>query len=253
MRRKLVASRSAARRAISQGRVRVGRVAEPKASTLVAPGDPLDLVGEPERFVGRGGYKLDHAIEHFAIPVSGRRAIDVGASTGGFSDCLLQRGAISVVALDVGYGQLHHRLRNDDRVEVVERTNIRHADAEQLGAPFDLVVADLSFISMQIVAPALSGLGADGTDWVLLVKPQFEVGKKLVGSGGVVSDPEVHRRAIELAVHALEISGVGAIGVVASPITGAEGNREFLVHARRGPCALDAGTVRHAVTGEELT
>jgi 23S rRNA (cytidine1920-2'-O)/16S rRNA (cytidine1409-2'-O)-methyltransferase len=226
-------------------------VADPKASTLVAPGDPLDLIGEPSRFVGRGGYKLDHAVEQFAIPVNRRRAIDVGASTGGFTDCLLQRGANSVVALDVGYGQLHHHLRGDDRVEVVERTNIRHADAAQLGAPFDLVVADLSFISIRIVAEPLSALGADGTDWVLLVKPQFEVGKDLVGRGGVVRDPEVHERAIELAVSALESSGVGAVGVVASPITGAEGNREFFIHARRGPLTLEAGTVRHVVTREE--
>lgn len=251
VRRKLVASRSEARQAIEEGRVRVGRVADPKASTLVAPGDPLDLIGEPNRFVGRGGYKLDHAVEQFAIPVSRRRAIDVGASTGGFTDCLLQRGANSVVALDVGYGQLHHHLRNDDRVEVVERTNIRHADAAQLGAPFDLVVADLAFISIRIVAEPLSALGADGTDWVLLVKPQFEVGKDLVGKGGVVRDPEVHQRAIELAASALDSSGVGAIGVVASPITGAEGNREFFIHARRGPLTLEAGTVRHVVTGEE--
>ncbi len=251
MRRKLVASRSAARQAIEEGRVRVGRVADPKASTLVAPGDPLDLAGEPDRFVGRGGYKLDHAIEEFAITVGGRRAIDVGASTGGFTDCLLQRGANSVVALDVGYGQLHHRLRSDDRVEVVERTNIRHADAELLGAPFDVVLADLSFISIRIVAEPLSALGADGTDWVLLVKPQFEVGKDLVGKGGVVRDPEIHQRAIEQAVTALEGAGVGTIGAVASPITGTDGNREFFIHARRGPLTLDAGTVRHVVTGEE--
>ncbi len=183
--------------------------------------------------------------------MSGRRAIDVGASTGGFTDCLLQREAASVVALDVGYGQLHHRIRNDPRVEVVERTNIRHVDPLALGSPFDLVVADLSFISIRLVADALSGLGGDGSDWVLLVKPQFEVGRELVGHGGVVRDPAVHREAIELALRALDAVGLGVINVIASPITGAEGNREFLVHARRGRSTLDPGTVRRAVSEEE--
>jgi 23S rRNA (cytidine1920-2'-O)/16S rRNA (cytidine1409-2'-O)-methyltransferase len=201
--------------------------------------------------VGRGGQKLDHALEQFDVPVSGRRAIDVGASTGGFTDCLLQREAASVVALDVGYGQLHHRIRSDPRVEVVERTNVRHVDPLEVGAPFDIVVADLSFISIQLVAEALSALGADGSDWVLLVKPQFEVGRELVGSGGVVRDPAIHREAIELAVRALVATGLGVLNVVASPITGAEGNREFFVHARRGRSTLDPGTVRHAVSEEE--
>jgi 23S rRNA (cytidine1920-2'-O)/16S rRNA (cytidine1409-2'-O)-methyltransferase len=201
--------------------------------------------------VGRGGLKLDHALEAFDVPVTGRSAIDVGASTGGFTDCLLQRQAASVVALDVGYGQLHHRIRNDSRVEVVERTNVRHVDPVELGAPFDIVVADLSFISIHLVAETLNALGGDGSDWVLLVKPQFEVGRDLVGSGGVVRDPAVHREAIELAVQALDAVGLGVIGVVASPITGAEGNREFLAHAIRGRSNLDPGTVRRVVTGEE--
>lgn len=156
-----------------------------------------------------------------------------------------------MVALDVGYGQLHHRLRNDPRVEVVERTNVRHVDPYELGAPFDIVVADLSFISIQLVAEALNALGSDGSDWVLLVKPQFEVGRDLVGKGGVVRDPAVHGEAIELAVRALDAVGLGVISVVASPITGAEGNREFLVHAIRGRSNLDPGTVRRVVTGEE--
>jgi len=156
-----------------------------------------------------------------------------------------------VVALDVGYGQLHHKLRSDPRVEVVERTNVRHVDPADLGAPFDLVVADLSFISIQIVAPKLSALGGDDTDWVLLVKPQFEVGKERVGKGGIVKDPAAHREAIELATSALQTEGLGSIGLVESPITGAEGNREFLVHARRGETSLDASTVRRAVSQEE--
>ena len=217
----------------------------------MAPEDPLHLVGQPDRFVGRGGYKLEHAIEHFAISVEGRHAIDVGASTGGFTDCLLQRGAEHVVALDVGYGQLHNKLRTDGRVRVVDRTNIRAADPVELGSPFDIVVADLSFISIQIVAAPLSALGDEDSDWVLLVKPQFEVGKERVGKGGIVRDPTVHREAIGLAVDALEAEGLGALGVVASPITGAEGNREFLVHARRGETSLDPSSVRRAVSQEE--
>lgn len=231
--------------------MQVATIADPKASTLVAPGDPINLVGEPDRYVGRGGYKLDHALERFAIDVTGRRAIDVGASTGGFTDCLLQRGAGSVVAVDVGYGQLHHRLRNDERVTVVERTNIRHADPADLGGPFEVVVADLSFISIQIVADALRALGDGGTDWVLLVKPQFEVGKDSVGKGGVVRDPAVHQEAVELATGALASAGVGTVGLVASPITGAEGNREFLIHGRRVDSTLDPGTVREVVYQEE--
>ncbi len=251
MRRKLVPTRTAAQRAIAEGRVRVGSIADPKPSTLVAADDSLHLTGEPERFIGRGGYKLDHAIEGFDLPVAGRRAIDVGASTGGFTDCLLQHGAGHVVAVDVGYGQLHHDLRTDERVTVVERTNIRHADPDALGAPFDIVVADLSFISIALVAEPLSALGGEGTDWVLLVKPQFEVGRDKVGRGGVVRDPEVHAEAIDLASRALHDAGVGVRGVLASPISGADGNREYLVHARRGPSTLDPGTVRLVVTGEE--
>lgn len=226
-------------------------MADPKPSTLVAADEPVHLVGEADRFVGRGGIKLDHAIERFGIHVDGRRAIDVGASTGGFTDCLLQRGAAHVVAVDVGYGQLHHRLRTDIRVVVVERTNIRHADPAELGAPFDLVVADLSFISIRLVSTVLGALGSDEADWVLLVKPQFEVGKDLVGSGGIVHDPAVHREAIELAMQGLEGAGLGVRGLTASPITGAEGNREFLVHARRGRSSLDASTVRQVVSEEE--
>jgi 23S rRNA (cytidine1920-2'-O)/16S rRNA (cytidine1409-2'-O)-methyltransferase len=175
----------------------------------------------------------------------------VGASTGGFTDCLLQHGAAHVVALDVGYGQLHNKLRTDPKVQVVERTNIREADPAELGAPFDIVVADLSFISLGIVAAALSDLGDKTTDWVLLVKPQFEVGKDLVGKGGIVRDPATHQHAIELAARALDAEGLGVLDVVASPITGAEGNREFLIHTRRGRSTLDPSTVGRVVSQEE--
>lgn len=224
----------------------------PKPSTLVAPEDPLSVEGPRARFVSRAGAKLDGAIDTFGVPTDGRTAIDVGASTGGFTDCLLQRGAAEVVALDVGYGQLHHRIRSNPRVVVVERTNIRHADPDALGAPFDVVVADLSFISLALVAPQIRALGTDGTDWVLLVKPQFEAGKGGVGRGGIVRDPNVQVQAIEQAISALNRTGVGVIGLVASPITGTQGNREFLIHGRIAERRTDAGTVRRVVTEEHL-
>jgi len=217
---------------------------------MVAPDEPLSVDGPPPPFVSRAGVKLDGAIELFGVEVADRRAIDVGASTGGFTDCLLQRNAGSVVALDVGYGQLHHRIRSHERVRVVERTNIRHAEPEDLGAPFDVVVADLSFISLALVAPQLVALGAAGTDWVLLVKPQFEVGRSLVGKGGIVRDPNVHLAAVLQAVEALGDAGISVVGLVDSSIRGTEGNREFLVHGRITERRIDRGTVRSVVLEE---
>lgn len=222
----------------------------PKPSTMVAPDDPLSVEGPPPPFVSRAGFKLEGALEAFDIRVAGRRAIDVGASTGGFSDCLLQRDAASVLALDVGYGQLHHRIRSDARVSVIERTNVRYSNPGALGAPFDIVVADLSFISLALVAPQLFELGAAETDWVLLVKPQFEVGRDLVGKGGIVRDPEVHIGAIEDAARALGDAGIVVIGLVASSVLGTEGNREFLVHGRTTGHGIDRGTVRSVVLEE---
>jgi 23S rRNA (cytidine1920-2'-O)/16S rRNA (cytidine1409-2'-O)-methyltransferase len=235
---------------IDTGLVRVRDNPAPKPSTLVAPEDPVSVDAPPARFVSRAGAKLDGALDAFDVLVDGRTAVDVGASTGGFTDCLLQRGASNVVAVDVGYGQMHHRIRTDGRVTVVERTNIRHVDPEVLGAPFDLVVADVSFISLALVAPQLASLGSNTSDWVLLVKPQFEVGKELVGKGGIVRDPDAHVLAIEQAADALAANGIGVIGLVVSSITGAEGNREFLVHGRTTDRLVDAGTVRAIVLEE---
>ena len=243
-------SRTEAQRIIDAGLVRVRGNPSPKSSTLVAPEDPLSVDAPPARFVSRAGAKLEGAIEAFEIPVDGRRAIDVGASTGGFTDCLLQRGVAEVVAVDVGYGQMHNRIRTDERVKVVERTNIRHADAGTLGSPFDLVVADLSFISLALVSPQLASLGSAASDWILLVKPQFEVGKELVGKGGIVRDPDAHVLAVEQAAGALATSGIGVVGLVVSPITGTEGNREFLVHGRIAERTVDGGTVRGIVLEE---
>jgi 23S rRNA (cytidine1920-2'-O)/16S rRNA (cytidine1409-2'-O)-methyltransferase len=232
---------------IDAGLVRVRGNPAPKPSTLVAPEDPVSVDGPAARFVSRAGAKLEGALKAFEVPVAGRRAVDVGASTGGFSDCLLQMGVDQVVAVDVGYGQMHNRIRTDKRVIVVERTNIRHADPEVLGAPFDLIVADLSFISLALVAPQLADLGSLASDWVLLVKPQFEVGRELVGKGGIVRDPEAHVLAIEQASSALASSGIGVVGLIVSSITGTEGNREFLVHGRIAERTVDAGTVREIV------
>ena len=169
------------------------------------------------------------------MAVDGRRALDLGASTGGFTDCLLQRGASEVVAVDVGYGQLHERLRADDRVVVRERTNVRDLLPGDVGAPVPLVVADLSFISLRTVLPAVLALAAPGADLVLLVKPQFEAGREEASRGrGVITDPEVWRRVLHEVAAALEHEGAAIMGVMASPLTGADGNVELLLHARAG-------------------
>jgi 23S rRNA (cytidine1920-2'-O)/16S rRNA (cytidine1409-2'-O)-methyltransferase len=214
---------------------------------MVAPHEPVLLTGDGPRFVGRGGEKLDGALDRFAVPVEGRRALDAGASTGGFTDCLLQRGAAEVVAVDVGYGQLHERLREDQRVVVRERTNVRDLAPGDLGAPFPLVVADLSFISLRAVAPALVGLAAPGADLVWLVKPQFEAGREEAARGrGVVRDPQVWRRVLGEVGAALGGLGAAIMGVMASPLRGADGNVEFLLHARTAASPGPGGTAPDA-------
>ena len=219
---------------MAAGRVLVGGAPATKPAHLVDPGQAVELVGPAPRFVGRGGEKLDAALERFTVPVAGRRALDAGASTGGFTDCLLQRGAAEVVAVDVGYGQLHERLRADPRVDVRERTNVRTLDRDAVGGPVDLVVADLSFISLRTVLPALVPLVDPGGDLVLLVKPQFEAGRQEAARGaGVVRDPEVWRRVVGEVARAVGEQGADRMGVMASPLTGADGNVEFLLHARR--------------------
>lgn len=231
VRRGLVPSREAASAAVTEGRVLVAGTPAHKPARLVAAAEPVELLGPPPRFVSRGGDKLDAALEAFAVDVAGRRALDAGASTGGFTDCLLQRGAASVTAVDVGYGQIHERLRADPRVRVLERTNVRHFVAD---VAFDLVVADLSFISLVTVAPALLGPNAaPGADVVVLVKPQFEAGRAEVSKGrGVVRDPAVWRQALESVRVAAERRGAAMMGAMVSPLTGAGGNVEFLAHLR---------------------
>ncbi len=211
-----------------------------KPSRLVAAGDAVVVGGEPPRFVSRGGEKLAAALDAFDVAVAGRTALDVGASTGGFTDCLLQRGAAAVVALDVGHGQLHPRIRHDPRVHVVERTNVRRLGRDRVleltgGAPVELVVVDVSFISLTRVVPVLVDVAAPGADMVLLVKPQFEAGRAEVARGrGVITDPAVHDRVREEVGACLLAHGAAVRGWCPSPITGAEGNREFLVHAVTG-------------------
>jgi len=223
--------------------VRVGANAVPKPSTLVSPDEPVDLIAPPERFVGRAGRKLDGALEAWGQSVEATKAIDVGASTGGFTDCLLQRGAASVVAVDVGYGQMHWRIRQDPRVAVVERMNIRTADPAELGAPFDVVVADLSFISLITVARSLADLGRPDARWFLLIKPQFEAGRDGIDKGGIVRDPSVRSRAIRDVVDAFEGVGLGCQALAVSSITGTTGNIEYMTMFTRTPSTIDAQTI----------
>jgi 23S rRNA (cytidine1920-2'-O)/16S rRNA (cytidine1409-2'-O)-methyltransferase len=214
--------------------VLVGGAPASKPAHLVDPAEAVEVVGPGPRFVGRGGEKLDAALARFAVPVAGRRALDAGASTGGFTDCLLQRGAAEVVAVDVGYGQLHERLRTDPRVDVRERTNVRHLDRDAIGGPVDLLVADLSFISLRTVLPALVPLVEPSGDLVLLVKPQFEAGRREAARGsGVIRDPEVWRRVVEEVATAAAKQGADRMGEMESPLPGADGNVEFLLHLRR--------------------
>ena len=233
VRRQLVPSRAHGAKVIEAMQVVVNGAIADKASRLVLPGDAIVLTGPGARFVSRGGEKLDAALEQFAIDVSGMVALDAGASTGGFSDCLLQRGAARVVALDVGHGQLHPRIRADQRVLVLERFHIRDAHPDALGGLMDLVVADLSFISITRVLAPLIAACVPGAPMVLLVKPQFEAGRQEVARGhGVISDPAIHERVREEVHAALVGAGCDVVAWMMSPLTGAQGNVEMLVHAR---------------------
>ena len=205
-----------------------------KAARLVAPDEALAVLGPPPRFVGRGGDKVEAALERFPIDVEGRDALDAGASTGGFTDALLQRGARRVVAVDVGHGQLDARLRDDPRVVVRERTNVRELSGpDDVGGAVDVVTADLSFISLRTVLPALAAVARPGADLVLLVKPQFEAGRQEAARGkGVITDPVVWRRVLGEVKAALVDHRAVIMGAMVSPLTGADGNVEFLLWAR---------------------
>ena len=249
MRRRLAGSRQDAQAAIAAGNVLVSGAVAEKAARLVGPGEPIEVLGPPSPFVSRGGQKLDAALTRFAVAVEGRRALDAGASTGGFTDCLLQRGAAHVHAVDVGHGQLDPGLRADARVTVLERVHVGRLTLDGLRAadpgyePVPLVVADLSFISLRTVAPVLAGpVAAPGADLVLLVKPQFEVGRVAVSRArGVVRDPALWVSALEGVASALVSAETGIMGAMASPLTGASGNVEFLLHARKDAAGAATG------------
>lgn len=237
--RGLAESRARAQALVMAGHVKVDGVVEFKAGTRVSGHAELAVEGG-SRFVSRAGEKLAHALDAFGITVEGRGCFDAGASTGGFTDALLQRGARCVISADVGYGQLDWRLRNDPRVYVVERTNVRYLSGEDLTFPPDLLVADLSFISLAVALKNLVSTTPEIREAVLLVKPQFEAGPERVGRRGLVRDPEARAAAVRSVTRDFEALGFGAVGVTASPVTGRKsGNREYPLHLLRGvPTAL---------------
>jgi len=226
--RGLAKSREEAQRLVLAGQVRVGDRPATKPSESIAPDVPL-AVGARPRFVSRGGDKLAGALEVFAVDPVGRVALDVGASTGGFTDCLLARGARRVYALDVGYGQLDWRLRQDRRVRILERQNVRQLEPGALSDPIDLVVVDVSFISLRLVLPRLPPLLTADADVVALVKPQFEVGKGRVGKGGVVRELALQQEAVAGVREIARSLGFVERGFVESPLRGPKGNREFFL------------------------
>jgi 23S rRNA (cytidine1920-2'-O)/16S rRNA (cytidine1409-2'-O)-methyltransferase len=238
-------SREKAQALVMAGRVRVNGLPAGKPGSSVRAKDTVEVLPGPAH-VGRGAVKLEGALEAFAIDPAGRTAVDVGASTGGFTETLLRRGAARIYAVDTGRGQLHESLRADPRVVLRERTNARRLSPEVVPEPCAVAVVDVSFISVRKVLPAVRSVLAPGADVIVLVKPQFEVGRAEVGRGGLVKDRRLHARALrEVALAAQEEMGYGVLGACPSPITGAEGNREFFLHLRPlapalGASALDA-------------
>jgi len=235
--RGLVPSRERAQALVIAGKVLVAGQKVEKAGATVAPDSEIRLLGEDLKYVSRGGLKLERALAHWKIDVSGKTCLDIGASTGGFTDCLLQHGAARVIAVDTGHGQIAFRFRNDPRVRLLEKTNARYLTQEQLNEPVDLIVMDVSFISATLVLPAVIKSAfpendRSGRDLIVLVKPQFEAGREQVGKGGIVRDQKAQQQAVEKVRAA--IIALGAIGpdVIDSPILGAEGNREFLLYAK---------------------
>lgn len=236
--RGLAASRERAQSLILAGKVLVNGQKIEKAGTAVEAAAEVRMIGEDFKFVSRGGLKLEKALDHWQIDVAGKVCLDVGASTGGFTDCLLQRGAARVIAVDTGYGQIDFRLRQDTRVRLLEKTNARYLTQEQIGEAVNLVVMDVSFISATLVLPAVIAAAfpathsVDGKRIMVLVKPQFEVGRGQVGKGGIVRDPALQAGAVERVRQTLLGLGCGKTESIESPVLGAEGNREFLLYAR---------------------
>lgn len=252
VRRGLARSREHASELIADGRVKVAGVVATKPATGITTDVAIVVREDPDRqeYVSRGGHKLAGALAAFAaqgLTVAGKRCLDAGASTGGFTDVLLRNGAREVVAVDVGYGQLAWSLQSDDRVVVHDRTNIRDLSPELVGEPVDLVVGDLSFISLELVLDALLGVTSPGGELALMVKPQFEVGKDRVGRGGVVRDLALRAEAVTGVADAAARRGWGAVAVTTSPLPGPSGNVEFFLLLRRGPAAVDAEDIRAEV------
>jgi 23S rRNA (cytidine1920-2'-O)/16S rRNA (cytidine1409-2'-O)-methyltransferase len=234
--RGLAETRAAAQRLVMAGLVFSCDRRLDKPGHAIAGDAPIEVRGQPHPYVSRGGLKLEKALDHFAIPVGGRIALDVGASTGGFTDCLLQRGAARVYAIDVGTNQLAWKLRSDPRVISMEKTNIRDVTRQQVREPIDLIVCDASFIGLRTALPAALTLAAPGAHLVALIKPQFEVGKGRVGKGGVVRDPELHAEVCTtIAAWLGAQADWHVLGITESPIEGADGNKEFLIAARFKP------------------
>jgi 23S rRNA (cytidine1920-2'-O)/16S rRNA (cytidine1409-2'-O)-methyltransferase len=252
VRRGLARSREHAASLVAAGQVRIPGRPTVKPATQVDASEAIQVdTDDSDTYVSRGGHKLAGALDVFeprGLVVSGRRCLDAGASTGGFTDVLLRRGALQVVCVDVGYGQLAWSLQTDPRVEVRDRTNIRTLEEHPLDPPVELVVADLSFISLRLVLAALLRSSLPEADLLLMVKPQFEVGRERLGAGGVVRDPELRATAvIEVAEAAYADHGVGVMGVTASPLPGPMGNVEYFLWLRRGAAPVDAADVSRAV------
>ncbi|MFG1935361.1 TlyA family RNA methyltransferase [Mycobacterium sp. NPDC048908] len=249
VRRGLARSRQQAAELIGAGRVSIDGMPAAKPATAIAVTASLRVEGADERtWASRGAHKLIGALDAFALPVDNRRCLDAGASTGGFTEVLLDRGAREVVAADVGYGQLAWSLRNDPRVHVLERTNVRDLTSEAIGGPVDLVVADLSFISLSTVLPALTACASAEADIVPMVKPQFEVGKDRVGAGGVVSDPELRAEAVRTVADKAAQLQWHTVGVTASPLPGPSGNVEYFLHLRAmADAPLRGDALAHAI------
>jgi 23S rRNA (cytidine1920-2'-O)/16S rRNA (cytidine1409-2'-O)-methyltransferase len=229
--RGLCESREQAQRAIMAGRVIVGGKRADKPSYLVS-GDAAIEVRSSEKYVGRGGFKLEAALEHFQVPVKGKTCLDVGSSTGGFTDCLLQHGAAKVYAIDVGRGQIDWKLRNDPRVIVREGINARYLSAADIGEKVEIGVADVSFISLTLILPPVFALLPSAADMIVLIKPQFELSPGKVGRGGIVRETSLHVEAIEKIQSFVEREAKHWLGVIESPLRGREGNIEFLAHIR---------------------
>jgi 23S rRNA (cytidine1920-2'-O)/16S rRNA (cytidine1409-2'-O)-methyltransferase len=252
VRRGLARSREAAAELIHAGRVRVSGRTATKPATAVATADPIVVkqADTPDDYVSRGAHKLVGALTAFephGLVVAGRRCLDAGASTGGFTDVLLRRGAAEVVAVDVGYGQLAWSLQSDVRVTVVDRTNVRDLTVDLIVEPVDLIVGDLSFISLRLVLPALVGCATPDADLVLMVKPQFEVGRERVGKGGVVRDPELRADAVQDVADIAATLGLGTAGVTASPLPGPSGNVEYFLWLTAGAPPVDRRAIVQAI------